>query len=308
MDPEWSERRDGPCQCGKSSLRDDALTQFETALEGARAGNAGGPLVVQNVETALNAVSSSVFPFRALEIQKLWMRRHMKKPKGVSYRSLQAKVLQINGYLPFFLDASADDRFSDRELLEILEFSLPAHWRTKFDLDGYVPTDHDRARLLRECEAMECNEPGSLVDKVPKKAAKRKQKKSKDSKEKPKGTKYCSEHGWGTHGSSECWTLHPELKPEKFKTSGEKKSKNKGDKETHALVQQMVQEQLKEILATLKPTTTKKKKRKQSVLFAESDSDESANAMETETPEASDTEGTADKLQKFVSETISIDD
>ena len=73
-------------------------------------------------------------------------------------------------------------------------------------------------------------------------------------------------------------------------------------------MQQMVQEQLKEILATLKPTTTKKKKRKQSVLFAESDSDESANAMETETPEASDTEGTADKIQKFVSETISIDD
>ena len=129
----------------KAVLRDDALTQFETALEGARADNGGGPLVVANVETALTAVSASVFPYRALESQKLWMRRHMKKPKGVSYRSLQAKILQINGYLPFFSEASTNDRFSERELLEILEFALPAHWRTKFDLDGYVPTDHDRA-------------------------------------------------------------------------------------------------------------------------------------------------------------------
>ena len=175
-------------------------------------------------------------------------------------------------------------------------------------MDGYVPTDHDRARLLHECEVMERNQPSSLADKVPKKAAKKKQKKSKDSDKKPNGRKYCSEHGWGTHGLSECWTLHPELKPEKFKTSGEKKSKAKGNKETHALVQQMVQEQLKETLATLKPTKPKKKKRKQSVLFAESDSNESANAMETVTPEASDTKRTADKIQKFVSETISIDD
>ena len=54
----------------KAVLRDDVLTQFETALEGARADNGGGPLVVANVETALTAVSASVFPYRALEIQK----------------------------------------------------------------------------------------------------------------------------------------------------------------------------------------------------------------------------------------------
>ena len=99
------------------------------------------------------------------------------------------------------------------------------------------------------------------------------------------------------------------MKPEKFKTSGDKKAKAKSaDKETHAMVQQMVQEQLKEILATLKPTKPKKKKRKQSVLFAELDSDESAHDMETETPDASDTEGTAEKIQKFVAETIEIDE
>ena len=244
----------------RAVLRDDVLTQFDSALETARAGGGAAQLVAGDVETALNAVSSAVFPYRALEIQKLWMRRHMKKPKTMSYRSLQAKILQINGYLPFFPDASATDRFSERELLEILEFALPAHWRTKFDLDGYVPTNHDRARLLRECEAMERNEPGKLADKVPRKPAKKKQKKSKDSSNAKHGTKYCSEHGWGTHGSSECWTLHPELKPEKFKTSGEKKAKGKANKETHALVQEMVKEQLKEILATLKPSKPSKKR------------------------------------------------
>ena len=298
----------------RAVLRDDALTQFDSALESSRAGRGAAQLVVGDVESALNAVSSAVFPYRALEIQKLWMRRHMKKPKTMSYRSLQAKILQINGYLPFFPDASATDKFSERELLEILEFALPAHWRTKFDLDGYVPTDHDRARLLRESEAMERKEPGKLADKVPRKPAKKKQKKSKDSSHAKHGTKYCSEHGWGTHGSSECGTLHPDLKPEKFKTSGEKKAKAKAKnatKETNVLVKEMVQTQLQELLANFKPNkkknSSKTRSRKRSVLFAESDSDESAHEMEVETPDASNMEGVADKVQKFVAETIEID-
>ena len=44
------------------------------------------------------------------------------------------------------------------------------------------------------------------------------------------------------------------------------------------------------------------------MLFVESDSNESAHKMEIETPEASDTEGTAKKVQKFVAETIELDD
>ena len=80
----------------RAVIRDDALAQFTTALEARRQNAQNNQLVVADVEEALKAVSLSVFPHRALENQKLWMRRHMKKPFSMSYRTLQAKVVQIN--------------------------------------------------------------------------------------------------------------------------------------------------------------------------------------------------------------------
>ena len=204
------------------------------------------------VDEALEAVGASVFPHRALENQKLWMRRHMKKPSHMAYRTLQAKVLQINSFLPAFPGATAADRFSASDLLGVLEFALPSHWRSKFDLDGYVPTEHDRARLLRECEALERNEPGDLAKKVPRKNRK-KVKREKKAPVQKAGQKYCSEHGWGTHGSSECWTLHPELMPDKFKDGNKKikRTKKVPEKESHAIVKAAVKEQLHKMLAVI---------------------------------------------------------
>jgi hypothetical protein len=43
-------------------------------------------------------------------------------------------------------------------LVGLLEWSLPAHWRKKFGLDGYIPTLGTKAKLISECEAIERNE------------------------------------------------------------------------------------------------------------------------------------------------------
>jgi hypothetical protein len=37
--------------------------------------------------------------------------------------------------------------------------SIPEVWRTKFDLDGYVPTEFNKEWFMTECEAVEQNEP-----------------------------------------------------------------------------------------------------------------------------------------------------
>ena len=157
----------------RAILRDNALAQFVTSIDSQRAAAPNNQLDEAMVEEALKAVSASIFPHRALETQKLWMRRHMKKPITMSFRTLQAKVVQINQYLPAFPEATEADRFDETELISILEFALPNHWRQKFDLDGYVPTEHNRARLLCECKALERNEPGDLAKKVPKKKEER---------------------------------------------------------------------------------------------------------------------------------------
>jgi hypothetical protein len=60
--------------------------------------------------------------------------------------------------LPSFPQANAASKFSDLEVIGLMEFALPAAWRKAFDLKGYVPADEDKARLVDECERIEHHE------------------------------------------------------------------------------------------------------------------------------------------------------
>ncbi len=111
------------------------------------------------VETGLNTVAKTVFPFCALETKILCMQRGMKKPRELSFRKTAAAVGRLNNCVPLFPQGSELDKFSTTELVELREWSIPQLWRTKFDLDGYVPTGHSKERLITECEAIEQNEP-----------------------------------------------------------------------------------------------------------------------------------------------------
>ncbi len=169
-------------------------------------------LTTDGVLEGLHAVAETVFPFRALSNQKLWMRRGMKKPKELSFRKTAAAVVRLNNSLPLFPGATASDKFSDEEIVELLEWSIPATWRTKFDLDGYVPTGFTKARLITECEILEQNEPHKPTKVLPKQKEKPYKKgASKYTKEKyadKKATFYCTEHGKNpTHNTESCFTI-----------------------------------------------------------------------------------------------------
>jgi hypothetical protein len=91
----------------------------------------------KTVSASLNAVAQMVFPFRALETQKQWMQHRMPKPKEHSIQKTVATVGRLNNSLPLFSNGKEADKFTPGEILEILEWSIPEAWRTKFDLDGY---------------------------------------------------------------------------------------------------------------------------------------------------------------------------
>ena len=110
------------------------------------------------ITEALEAVSVDIFPHRALENQKLWMRRSIRKPKDMSFRKMASALTRMNAKLIRFPGADEDDLFSTGELLEILEWSLPSKWRAKFDLASYIPSMFDRPCLIAECEALERSE------------------------------------------------------------------------------------------------------------------------------------------------------
>jgi hypothetical protein len=147
----------------RALLKGESLTAFETALEDVRADPDPNVAVLQaltnkHIGLAMDQVSNAVFPKRALEIQKLWMVRGMKKPYDLSTRKTAAAITKINNCLPVFPLGSPASKFTDQEVVGLLEWSLPATWRKKFDLDGYVPTLGTKAKLILECEAIEQNE------------------------------------------------------------------------------------------------------------------------------------------------------
>jgi hypothetical protein len=124
-------------------LKGESLTVFKTALEDVRVDpdpnvNALQALTIEHIGRAMDQVSSAVFPHRALEIQKLWMVRGMKKPYELLTRKTAAAIMKINNCLPVFPLGLPASRFTDQEVVGLLEWSLPSTWRKKFNLDGYV--------------------------------------------------------------------------------------------------------------------------------------------------------------------------
>ena len=69
-----------------------------------------------------------------------------------------AALISINNSLPLFLGHAQFQIHSDQELVGLMEWSLPASWRAKFNLDSYIPTLDTKAKLISECKAIEWNE------------------------------------------------------------------------------------------------------------------------------------------------------
>jgi len=222
----------------RTLFRGEALSLFESALATARDDPDGGEelaLTNEHLEEGIQEVKRGVFPHRALEIQKLWMRRKMRKPVDLTFRKMVTAVTRINNYIPYFPDATDADKFQEAEIIELLEWSIPQKWRNQFDLEGYVPSLFNRATLLGRCEAFERQEPNATKPQVhkanSKKSAKHKHTKPSNSTEKF----YCTEHGADKkHNTDSCWTLINRAKKAK-ENSGKKLTPNKFRKELNSV-------------------------------------------------------------------------
>jgi hypothetical protein len=127
-----------------AALRGRSNTQFQSALQDLRvnpdaANNELVPLTLEHVQGALEKLSTIVFPFRALETQRSWMNRMMRKPFDLSTCKTASALSRMNKLLPLFPGGSPASKFSEAELVGILEFSLPHEWRAMFNLKGYTP-------------------------------------------------------------------------------------------------------------------------------------------------------------------------
>ena len=115
-------------------------------------------ITLEYVQTALAAASNQVFPYCALETQYIWMYSVMKNPKDLSVRRFSAALSRLNNALPLFPGGNERSKFSEKEIIQIMEWAVPAEWRSKFNLENYTPEAHSIARLIEKCEAMERHE------------------------------------------------------------------------------------------------------------------------------------------------------
>jgi hypothetical protein len=118
----------------------------------------------KTVAASLKAVAQMVFPFRALETPKHWMQCCTQKPTELPIHTTVAAGGRPYNTPPLFPDGKESDTFTPGEMLEILEWSIPKVWRTKFDSGGYVLTEFTMERFMTECEAIEQNGPKTSIE------------------------------------------------------------------------------------------------------------------------------------------------
>jgi hypothetical protein len=107
----WTQNSvNGPTNCVlmiRALLKGESLTAFNKALEDARVDpdpNVQAPLqlTLEQIVDSMDQVADTVFPHRALETQKLWMNRGMRKPFKMTTRKTAAAITKINNSLPLF--------------------------------------------------------------------------------------------------------------------------------------------------------------------------------------------------------------
>jgi hypothetical protein len=68
-----------------------------------------------------------------------WMSKYARKPYKMGAKQFVILMSRINNYIPFFPNATVHSKYSKEELLGILEFAVPPHWRKAFDLRIIFP-------------------------------------------------------------------------------------------------------------------------------------------------------------------------
>ena len=160
---------DPPAQFGlvRSLLKGDALTVWENRkfFHGAE--------TEENFLQTYKDLSAHVFPKRALQVQKRYLRRFIRKPHDMPFRRFAARVNELNEQLKMFPNGVLDDngdaqgfadtqKLADEELLDILEFGLPHYWQKgliELNIDLLQGTPQQGMReLAAYCERKELTE------------------------------------------------------------------------------------------------------------------------------------------------------
>jgi len=203
-----------------------------TAYQAVVTAGVGNPTTA-NVKQALHLVIKACTPYKALEKQKRYMRRKMRKPADMKVRTYVTHLHRINfDELPMLPPQAATNSLSNDELIDIVIYGLPKSWVKEMDRQDFNPFHVQNINAIVDfCERLE-----SAEDFNPDTKPKSTNKSSKKSRSGPQnsknsgGNKWCDYHESNTHNTSECSVLK-KLKESKS-GSGDGKAKDKSKNKT----------------------------------------------------------------------------
>jgi hypothetical protein len=199
-----------------------------------------------NFEIVMQAVTAHVFPQRALNYQKRYMRRFMRKPKTMSIREFSARVAEMNAYLTEFPPFEADQELSGEEIIDILEFAIPNSWQKNMVLQGFEPLDHTTAEFVSFCERNEftegtldnsdshgakgkANSKNSPNDGKPRSKSSSEVTSKSNLKKRERNEKWCELHQTNGHDTSECKVVQAQIKKMRQSWESAESKTNKGN-------------------------------------------------------------------------------
>ena len=133
-------------------LEGAALAKFEDLVHDR------GTETLEHFALVLQDMGTYVFPRRALQMEKRFMRRYMRKPRKLKMREFMARVEELNHDLRYFPLFVVGARLLEDELLDIYENGVPNSWQKQFLLQGFDPIEHTKQEFLEFCKRLEATE------------------------------------------------------------------------------------------------------------------------------------------------------
>ncbi len=113
---------------------------------------------IANFNVLLRHITNHVFPARALQTQKRYMRQMMVKPRTTTVRKYAVRLAEINGYLNDFPTHQSNQAIPVDKLLEILEFAIPVGWQHQMTRNGIDPLQQTFTQFVQFYECLESTE------------------------------------------------------------------------------------------------------------------------------------------------------
>ena len=254
------------CALARRSLESEALATFNNQA-------ATGTETVDAFEICLDKVGNLIFPKRALQLQKRYMRRSPRKPGTMKTRTYVSRVLELNNYLPLFpklAEGVAPTKLADDEIKDLLEFGMPRSYQRAMVLQGFDPMIHTVTEFIEFCERLEAVESYDAPNTSTKSTANNNKSGKASTKRKREGTNassvvsegnnyFCLLHGENpTHNTDSCFALKNSVKKMKAGTDSTKNksgTNNNHSKDLHTMISAAVE-------SALKGTGTGSRKRK----------------------------------------------